>query len=68
MPVLAILFAPVSALAATVFAVSLLCLICLGALAARTGGASTLLGAVRVVFWGALAMAVTAVVGRIFGT
>jgi len=39
----------------------------LGAVAARTGGASTIVGAVRVAFWGTLAMAVTAGVGRLFG-
>lgn len=39
----------------------------LGALAARTGGASMLVGAGRVLFWGALAMALTAGVGRLFG-
>jgi VIT1/CCC1 family predicted Fe2+/Mn2+ transporter len=39
----------------------------LGALAARTGGASMLLGAGRVAFWGSLAMIVTAGVGRLFG-
>jgi VIT1/CCC1 family predicted Fe2+/Mn2+ transporter len=39
----------------------------LGALAARVGGASVARGAVRVMFWGALAMGVTALVGRMFG-
>jgi VIT1/CCC1 family predicted Fe2+/Mn2+ transporter len=39
----------------------------LGALAARAGGAGTVLGAARVTFWGALAMAATAGVGRLFG-
>ncbi|WOI39193.1 VIT1/CCC1 transporter family protein [Alteromonas sp. CI.11.F.A3] len=39
----------------------------LGATAARVGGASITVGAIRVTFWGALAMALTAVVGRIFG-
>ena len=39
----------------------------LGAVAARTGGASKLKGATRVAFWGTLAMAVTAGVGRLFG-
>jgi VIT1/CCC1 family predicted Fe2+/Mn2+ transporter len=48
--------------------VSLLCLALLGALAARAGGASIVVGAGRVAFWGALAMAVTAVVGRLVGT
>jgi VIT1/CCC1 family predicted Fe2+/Mn2+ transporter len=39
----------------------------LGAIAARTGGAPILKAAVRVTFWGALAMALTAGVGRLFG-
>ena len=39
----------------------------LGGLAARAGGASVLAGMVRVTFWGTLAMAITAAVGRIFG-
>ena len=46
---------------------SLLFLAFLGALAARAGGASPLIGAVRVTFWGALAMIITAGVGRLFG-
>jgi len=39
----------------------------LGAIAARTGGASELRGAVRVCFWGSIAMALTALVGKLFG-
>jgi len=39
----------------------------LGALAARAGGASLWIGAGRVSFWGALAMAITAGVGALFG-
>jgi len=46
---------------------SLFFLAFLGGLAARTGGAPIVVGAVRVTFWGALAMALTAVVGRLFG-
>lgn len=46
---------------------SLAFLAALGGLAARTGGASLVTGALRVTFWGALAMGLTAVVGRIFG-
>ena len=46
---------------------SLLFLAFLGALAARAGGASILIGTVRVTFWGALAMSITAGVGRLFG-
>ena len=40
----------------------------LGAVAARLGGASITRGALRVAFWGAVAMGCTAVVGRLFGT
>lgn len=46
---------------------SLLFLVVLGGTAARTGGASVVVGALRVTFWGALAMVLTAFVGRIFG-
>jgi len=46
---------------------SLVFLALLGALAARAGGAGVGLGAARVVFWGALAMSLTAAVGRLFG-
>lgn len=54
-------------LIAVVASSSLVFLAILGALAARAGGASLVIGAVRVTFWGALAMALTAGVGRIFG-
>jgi vacuolar iron transporter family protein len=67
-PILTIVVVPASALVLVVSIVSLLCLVALGALAARTGGASATTGALRVAFWGALAMAVTAGVGRLFGT
>ena len=46
---------------------SLVFLTLLGGIAARTGGASITVGAIRVTFWGALAMGLTAAVGRIFG-
>lgn len=47
---------------------SLIFLGLLGAVAARAGGAGMLAGAVRVLFWGAIAMGATAIVGRIFDT
>ncbi|MDM7922341.1 MAG: VIT family protein [Pyrinomonadaceae bacterium] len=47
---------------------SLFFLAVLGAIAARAGGASPLKGAIRVTFWGAIAMIVTALVGKLFGT
>jgi len=46
---------------------SVIFLASLGSIAARAGGAPVLIGAVRVTLWGALAMAVTAMVGRLFG-
>jgi VIT1/CCC1 family predicted Fe2+/Mn2+ transporter len=67
-PVLTILLAPTSDLGLVVSFVSLLCLVALGAVAARIGGAPMLVGAARVATWGALAMAATAAVGRLFGT
>jgi len=66
-PILSVLAAPNPWLVVVVPAVSLLCLVALGAIAARVGGAPALTGAARVGFWGALAMAATAGVGRIFG-
>lgn len=47
---------------------SLLFLALLGGLAARAGGANVLVGAMRVTFWGALAMGLTTGVGALFGT
>jgi VIT1/CCC1 family predicted Fe2+/Mn2+ transporter len=47
---------------------SLIFLATLGAVAAKTGGASLLKGAVRVTFWGAIALAVTAGIGALVGT
>jgi vacuolar iron transporter family protein len=52
---------------AAVATASLVCLAVLGALAASAGGASRWRGAVRVTLWSALALAVTAIVGRAFG-
>ena len=67
-PVLTILVAPSSALVVVVAVVSLLCLVALGAIAARVGGAPVFAGAMRVTVWGLLAMLATAIVGRLFGT
>ena len=67
-PVLLVARAPLSGIAAMVAGGSLVLLAFLGGLAARAGGASELIGAVRVTFWGALAMGLTAAVGAYFGT
>jgi VIT1/CCC1 family predicted Fe2+/Mn2+ transporter len=68
LPLLAAILTTGAAIAPAVAIISLLVLIVLGALGARTGGAPLWKGAVRVAFWGAAAMAVTAGVGALFGT
>jgi vacuolar iron transporter family protein len=68
MPLLAALIAPQSLLIFVVSGASLLFLAILGGLAAYTGGAKMIPGTLRVTFWGALAMAITAGVGALFGT
>jgi VIT1/CCC1 family predicted Fe2+/Mn2+ transporter len=67
MPLLAVAMAAGANLIPVVSAASLVFLAILGALAARVGGASMTAGAMRVTFWGALAMALTAGVGALFG-
>jgi VIT1/CCC1 family predicted Fe2+/Mn2+ transporter len=67
LPILAALLTSTDRLSLVVAGVSLVCLAALGALAARAGGAPAGRGAGRVAFWGALAMAVTAAAGRLFG-
>jgi VIT1/CCC1 family predicted Fe2+/Mn2+ transporter len=66
-PLLVAWIVPGAQLIAVVAILSLVFLAILGGLAARVGGASITVGAVRVTFWGALAMALTAGVGRLFG-
>lgn len=67
LPLLVAWYLPESQLIAAVALLSLIFLALLGGLAARAGGAAIMIGAVRVTFWGALAMGLTAVVGRLFG-
>jgi len=66
-PLLVTALAPAAGLIPLVSGTSLVFLAVLGGLAARAGGASVTIGASRVAFWGALAMAVTAGVGSLFG-
>jgi VIT1/CCC1 family predicted Fe2+/Mn2+ transporter len=68
MPLAVTAFAPVLWLIIAVAASSLVSLAVLGALAAHTGGARIIPGALRVAFWGALAMAVTTGVGVLCGS
>ncbi|HVT38035.1 MAG TPA: VIT family protein [Gemmatimonadaceae bacterium] len=67
-PLLASVWAPSTNMIPFVVATSLVLLGLLGAFAARAGGAPVLRGALRVTFWGALAMGLTIGVGRFFGT
>jgi VIT1/CCC1 family predicted Fe2+/Mn2+ transporter len=68
MPLLMVIVSPASALVAIVSAASLAFLALLGAIGARAGGANILRATARVTFWGALAMALTAGIGKLFGT
>jgi VIT1/CCC1 family predicted Fe2+/Mn2+ transporter len=68
LPLAVTVFVPETLLMAMVVVSSLLFLALLGGLAAYAGGARVAVGAVRVTFWGALAMGATAGVGALFGT
>lgn len=68
MPLVMVIISSPKNLIAVVSVASLVFLILLGFLAARVGGANAWKGALRVGFWGALAMAITAGIGSIFGT
>ncbi len=68
LPLLVALLSPQAYLIPSLVAASLLCLLVLGGMSAKAGGAPILAGAWRVAFWSALAMGVTAGVGTLFGT
>ncbi len=67
LPVLLIFIIPEKQIISVVSASSLVFLALLGGLSAKVGGANIFKGVIRVTFWGALAMAITAAVGMIFG-
>ena len=66
-PVTTALLTPVAHVATVASITALVSLLVLGGAAARVGGASLTRGAIRVAFWGALAMGLTAAVGKLFG-
>jgi vacuolar iron transporter family protein len=68
LPLLVAAFVSEARIIPLVAGTSLAFLAILGGLAARVGGAPVKIGAMRVLFWGALAMALTAGVGAVFGT
>lgn len=67
LPLLIAVFFNSAYLIPAVALVSLMCLILLGAVAAKVGGAKVSHGALRVAFWGVLAMGLTAIIGKLFG-
>ena len=67
LPVLLVALLPLKTISITVALSTFVLLIVLGAVAAKTGGAPIAKGAARVAFWGVVAMAATALVGRLFG-
>ena len=67
LPLVSALLAPASQVSAVVAATSLIFLAGLGAVSARAGGAPVARATLRGLFWGALAMAITAFVGKVFG-
>lgn len=68
MPLLMVVVAPTAFIVPAVSAASLVFLALLGAIGARAGGAHVWRATVRVTFWGVLAMALTAGIGKLFGT
>lgn len=67
LPLVVTWFSPFNLMISSVAVSSLVFLAILGAVAAKAGGASMLKGSLRVLFWGAIAMGVTAGVGKLFG-
>ncbi|RYD90139.1 MAG: VIT family protein, partial [Sphingobacteriales bacterium] len=67
LPLIGAVLAPSGTTIPVVVVTTLLCLAGLGALGAQAGGAPKLRPTARVLFWGAAAMAVTALIGRLFG-
>ena len=68
LPLVASLLSPLASMSYQVAAASLIFLAILGAVGAQAGGASVWKGTLRVTFWGALAMAITYLIGNFFGT
>ncbi len=68
LPLLVVLFFPISHLEYYLYGFSILFLSILGAVAAKAGGSSITKAVVRITFWGTIAMGLTALVGSLFGT
>lgn len=68
LPLIAAMLSPIFYMVWIVSIASVAFLAFLGAIAAKAGGANPLKGAMRVTFWGIMAMAITAFIGKLFGT
>lgn len=67
LPLLVVFLFPLKSLEFYIYASSIIFLIILGAIAAKTGGAKILISVVRITFWGTVAMGITALIGYLFG-
>ena len=67
LPLLITLFLPVKNMEYFLYGFAIIFLIILGSLAAKTGGSSVMKAVIRITFWGTAAMALTALVGYLFG-
>ncbi len=67
LPLLVAIFAPEKSMVEFQYGATIIFLIILGAIAAKTGGSSIVKGMIRIAFWGTVAMAVSALVGHLFG-
>ena len=67
LPLLAVLFAPVKGMEYWLYSSTILFLIILGAISAKTGGSSISKAILRITIWGTIAMGLSALVGYVFG-
>ena len=67
LPLLVVIFAPVDNMVYSLYGFTIISLVILGAVSAKTGGAKPVKPMIRIVIWGTIAMALSALVGYIFG-
>ena len=67
LPLLVVIFAPIDYMVYSLYGFTIISLVILGAVSAKTGGAKPLKPMIRIVIWGTIAMALSALVGYIFG-
>lgn len=67
LPLLVVLLSPIAYVTASLYGFSIICLMLLGGISAKAGGAPMLPAIVRVTIWGSIAMGISAIIGHIFG-